>query len=63
MVWVIHNIILFARQFWLYITIDKFDPNPILVNIKKLKSYKFIEDRTLQPILVNPSDLVTNKLF
>ncbi len=31
----------------LLITIDKFDPNPILVNINKLKPYMFIKDRTL----------------
>jgi hypothetical protein len=28
-------------------TIDKFDPNPILVNINKLKPYRFVEDDTL----------------
>lgn len=28
-------------------TIDKFDPNPILVNINKLKPYRFVEDQTL----------------
>jgi hypothetical protein len=31
----------------LLVTIDKFDPNPMLVNVNKLKPYKFIEDRTL----------------
>jgi hypothetical protein len=46
----------------LFVTIDKFDPNPILVNINKLKPYKFIEDKTLQPILVKPGDLVIDKL-
>jgi len=45
----------------LFITIDKFDPNPILVNVNKLKLYRFIEDKTLQFILVNPSDLVANE--
>jgi hypothetical protein len=34
----------------------------VLVNINKLKSYRFIKDRTLQPILVKPSDLVTDEL-
>jgi len=34
------------------VTIDKFDSNLILVNINKLKPYKFVEDQTLQPILV-----------
>jgi hypothetical protein len=33
----------------------------MLVNINKLKPYKFIEDWTLQPILAKPSDLVTNE--
>ncbi len=47
----------------LLITIDKFDPNPILVNIKKLKPYMFIEDKTLQPILANPSDLVADEFI
>jgi hypothetical protein len=45
----------------LLVTIDKFDPNPILVNINKLKPYKFIEDITLQPILANLSDLVVDE--
>jgi hypothetical protein len=31
----------------LLMTIDKFDPNPILVNINKLKPYRFVEDQTL----------------
>ncbi len=33
----------------------------MLVNINKLKPYKFIEDRTLQPILAKPNDLVTDE--
>jgi hypothetical protein len=41
----------------LLVIIDKFDHNPILVNINKLKPYRFIEDHTLQPILAKPSDL------
>jgi hypothetical protein len=45
----------------LLVTIDKFDPNPILVNINKLKPYMFIEDITLQPVLVNPSDMVVDE--
>ncbi len=45
----------------LLVTIDNFDPNPILVNIYKLKPYKFIENRTLQPILANPSDLIIDE--
>jgi hypothetical protein len=41
----------------LLVIIDKFDPNPVLVNINKIKSYWFVEDNTLKPIIVNPSDL------
>jgi hypothetical protein len=33
---------------FLLVTIDKFDPNPVFVNINKLKPYRFIEDKTLQ---------------
>jgi hypothetical protein len=41
-------------------TINKFDPNPILVHIK-LKPYRFVEDHTFQPILVKPSDFLSNE--
>jgi hypothetical protein len=34
----------------------------MLVNINKLKPYRFIEDKTLQPVLVKPGDLVTDEL-
>lgn len=37
----------FFNNTMLLMTIDKFDPNPILVNINKLKPYRFVEDRTL----------------
>jgi hypothetical protein len=47
----------------LLVTIDKFDPNLVLVNINMLKPYKFIEDKTLQPILTKLSDLVLMNLF
>ncbi len=36
----------------LLVIIDKFDHNPVVVNINKLKPYKFIEDHTFQPILI-----------
>jgi hypothetical protein len=36
--------------------IDKFDPNLILVNINKFKPYRFVNDHTLQPILIKPSE-------
>jgi hypothetical protein len=45
----------------LLVTIDKFDPNLVLVNINKLKPYMFIENRTLQPVLVKPSDMVIDE--
>jgi len=45
----------------LLVTIDKFDPNLILININKLKPYKFIEDITLQLILTNHDDLVIDE--
>jgi hypothetical protein len=34
----------------------------MLVNINKLKPYRFIEDKTLQLILVKPGDLVIDEL-
>jgi hypothetical protein len=43
----------------LLVTIDKFDPNLMLVNINKLKPCRFIENKTLQVVSVKPSDLVT----
>jgi hypothetical protein len=46
----------------LLVTVDKFDPNPVLVNINKLKPYMFIEEKNLQPVLVKPGDLVTDEL-
>jgi len=46
----------------LLVTIDKFDPNLVFVNINKLKPYKFIEYKTLQLVLTKPSDLVIDEL-
>jgi len=31
----------------LLVTINKFDPNPILININKLEPYKFVKNHTL----------------
>jgi hypothetical protein len=45
----------------LLVTIDKFDPNLVLVKINKLNPFIFIEDKTLQHVLVKLGDLVTNK--
>ncbi len=38
-----------------FVTIDKFDHNLVLININKLKPYRFVEDQTLQRILIKPS--------
>jgi hypothetical protein len=32
-------------------TIDKFDPNLVLVNINKRKLHRFVEDQTFQLVL------------
>jgi hypothetical protein len=37
-------------------TIEKLDLNPILVNINKLKPYRFVEDHILQHTMVKPND-------
>jgi uncharacterized protein YcgL (UPF0745 family) len=42
--------------------IDKFDPNLVLVNINKLKLYRFIKDQTFQLILANPNDFLVKDL-
>ncbi len=46
----------------LLVTIDKFDLNIMLVNINKLKPYRFIKEKNLQLVLAKLGDLVTNKL-
>ncbi len=38
--------------------IDKFDHNTTLVNINKLKSYRFMEDQTLQLVLIKRNDFL-----
>jgi hypothetical protein len=40
------------------VTINKFDPNPVLVNINKLKAYRFIKDETFQLVLAKPNDFL-----
>ncbi len=42
----------------LFVTIDKLDPYLVLVNINKLKPYMFNEDKTLQLVLIKPSDIL-----
>jgi hypothetical protein len=42
----------------LLMTIDEFYPNLVLVNINKLKPYRFMEDHTFQHVLVKPNDLL-----
>jgi hypothetical protein len=44
-------------------TIDKFDLNIVLVNINKLKPYRFVKDQTFQLILVKLSDLLLEELI
>ncbi len=39
-------------------TINKFDFNLVLVNINKLKPYRFVEFQTFQPILAKPNDFL-----
>ncbi len=41
--------------------IDKFDPNPILVNINKLKPYRFVEGHTFQLVLAKPNDFLSKE--
>jgi len=43
MVWILPNSILFTHNIVLLVTKDKFDLNPIMVNINKLKPYKFLD--------------------
>jgi hypothetical protein len=45
----------------LLVIIDKFDPNPILVNINKLKPYRFVKDHTFQLVLIKPSDFLSKE--
>jgi len=45
------------------VTINKFNPNLVLVNINKLTPYRFIEDKTLHLVLAKPNDLITKKPF
>jgi len=44
-------------------TIDKFDLNLVLVNINKLKPYRFVKDQTFQLILVKLSDLLLQEMI
>jgi hypothetical protein len=43
-------------------TIDKFDPNLILVSINKLKPCRFVEDHTFQLVLTKPNDFISEEL-
>jgi hypothetical protein len=42
-VWFVQHTILFPQHIVLLVNIDKFEPNPILVNINKLKHYWYLE--------------------
>jgi hypothetical protein len=44
------------------VTINKFDLHPILVNINKLKPYRFTKDHKFQPILTKLNDFLLEKL-
>ncbi len=41
--------------------IDKFDPNPMSININKLKLYRFIDNQTFQLVLAKPSDFLSKE--
>jgi hypothetical protein len=41
--------------------INKFDFNLVLININKLKSYRFIKDQTLQLVLAKPNDFLSKE--
>ncbi len=43
-------------------TIEKFDPNPIMVNINKLKPYRYVEDHIFQLVLAKLSDFLLEEL-
>ncbi len=45
----------------LSVTIDKFYFNLVLVNINKLKLYRFVEDQTLQSNLIKFNNLLLKK--
>ncbi len=42
--------------------VNIFYPNSVLVNINKLKPYRFMEDQTLQPIWTKPNDFLPKEL-
>jgi hypothetical protein len=46
----------------LLMTIDKLDLNFVLVNINKLKPYRFVGYHTFQLVLAKPNDLLPKKL-
>jgi hypothetical protein len=47
----------------LLVTINKFNLNLILVNINKLKPYRFIEDQTIQLVLANLNNILSKELM
>jgi hypothetical protein len=47
----------------MFVTIEKFDPNLVVININKFKPYWFIDDNTLQLVLTNPNDLTTEEFI
>ncbi len=45
----------------LLMTIDKFDPNLVLVNINKLKLYRCVKDHIFQPVIAKLNDLLSKE--
>jgi hypothetical protein len=53
--------LLFTKKIVLLMTIDKFDLNPILVNINKLKPYGFAKDHIFQLVLTKLSGFLSKE--
>jgi hypothetical protein len=51
----------FPNNTILLMTIENFDPNIVLVNIIKLKLYRFTKNHTLQLVLTRLSDFLSKE--
>jgi hypothetical protein len=49
MVWSIQGTILFTNNIVFFVYVNSFEPNPILINVNKLKPYTYV-DKTLKGI-------------
>jgi hypothetical protein len=49
MVWSIQGIILLTQYYYFFVSVNNFEPNPVLVNVNKLKPYTYV-DQTLKGI-------------